>query len=78
MGKRIDTKPRASLKPTVRKDGVEVEACSLAEAVKAISGRIKNQDEVWEIKHFQEEQKGLFGMNGTKQAKIRLIKKKKP
>ena len=57
---------------------VEIEACTLSDAVRAFSSRIRRLEEgSIEIKAMREEQKGLFGMNGTKPAKIKISFKQK-
>ena len=59
------------------KKEIEVEAKSTQEAIIIALNRLDAKREEVEIKVLREESKGLFGMIGQKQAKVRLILKRK-
>jgi predicted RNA-binding protein Jag len=57
------------------RDNIEVEAKTVAEAIKIALKRIGAKRSEVNIQVLREENKGLFSMNGSKLAKIKLIKK---
>ena len=58
------------------REEVEVEANSTQEAVAIALSKLHAKREEVEIKVLREESKGLFGMIGQKQAKVRVILKR--
>ena len=58
------------------KNFIEVEAKTTQEAIKIALGKLGAKREDVEIRILREEHKGLFGMEGAKQAKIKVIVKK--
>ena len=58
------------------KEEIEVEAKSTQEAVAIALSKLHAKREEVEIKILREESKGLFGMIGQKQAKVRVILKR--
>ena len=61
------------IKESIKKTGsVEVEAITVAEAIKKALKELHATKEEVTIKILKEEQKGLFGMQGAETAKIRV------
>ena len=58
------------------KEEIEVEAKSTQEAITIALNKLYAKREEVEIKVLREESKGLFGMIGQKQAKVRVILKR--
>jgi len=56
---------------------IEVEAKTTHEAIKIALNKLKVKKEDVEIKILREEHKGLFGMAGAEQAKIKVTLKQK-
>ena len=56
---------------------IEVEAKSAKEAIEIALKKLGAKKEDVEIKILREEHKGLFGMEGLKRAKVKVILKKK-
>ena len=56
---------------------IEVEAKTTQEAIKIALSKLNVKKEDVEIKILREEHKGLFGMEGAEQAKIKVIVKNK-
>ena len=55
-------------------DGIEVEAKTAQEAIKIALSKLKAKKSEVEISVLREENKGLFSMQGTKLAKVRVKK----
>lgn len=55
---------------------IEVEAKTTKEAIEIALKKLKARKEDVEIKILREERKGLFGMEGAEQAKIKAVLKK--
>jgi predicted RNA-binding protein Jag len=58
-------------------ESIDIEAKTVEEAIKKALGIFKVDREDIEVQVLSEEQKGLFGMEGAKRAKIRVTLKKK-
>ncbi|MCQ9206800.1 MAG: Jag N-terminal domain-containing protein [Omnitrophica bacterium] len=58
------------------KNCIEVEAKTTQEAIKIALGKLGAKREDVEIRILREEHKGLFGMEGAEQAKIKVVVKK--
>ena len=56
---------------------IEIEAKTTKDAIRIGLEKLKAKKEDVEIKILREEHKGLFGMEGAEQAKIKIIVKKK-
>ena len=56
---------------------IEVEAKSAKEAIEIALKKVGAKKQDVEIKILREEHKGLFGMEGLKRAKVKVILKKK-
>ena len=59
----------------INKDEIEVEAKTAQEAIKIALSRLSVRKSEVEISVLREENKGLFSMQGTKLAKVRIKKK---
>ncbi|MFA5389025.1 MAG: Jag N-terminal domain-containing protein [Candidatus Omnitrophota bacterium] len=59
----------------INKDTVEVEAKTAQEAIKIALASLNAKKSEVEVSVLREENKGLFSMQGTKQAKVRVTKK---
>ena len=59
----------------INKDEIEVEAKTAQEAIKIALSRLSVRKSEVEISVLLEENKGLFSMQGTKLAKVRIKKK---
>ncbi len=59
----------------INKDEIEVEAKTAQEAIKVALSRLNVKKSEVEISVLREENKGLFSMQGTKLAKVRVKKK---
>ncbi|MBU0683817.1 MAG: Jag N-terminal domain-containing protein [Candidatus Omnitrophota bacterium] len=63
----------------MRKKSIEVEAGTIAEAIKKALGMLNVDEKEVTIKILKEEHKGLFGMEGAQLAKIKAtLKDKEP
>jgi len=60
----------------IKKKTIEVEAVTIAEAIKNALKVLKAKEKEVTIKVLKEEHKGLFGMKGADLAKIRVTLKK--
>ena len=60
----------------IKKKTIEVEAVTIAEAIKNALKVLKAKEKEVTIKVLKEEHKGLFGMKGADSAKIRVTLKK--
>jgi len=56
---------------------IEVEGCTVEDAIKKALEKLGVSREEIKVKVVCEEKKGLFGMEGAKPAKIKVIKKEK-
>ena len=72
MTKKNKRETKNSAKVNYSACALEVEARTLSEAVKIASKELKTTRESFEIKLIAEEEKGLFGMMGTRPAKIKI------
>jgi spoIIIJ-associated protein len=57
---------------------IEVEARTTKEAIELALGQLNVKRDDVDIKILREERKGLFGMEGAEQAKIKVTVKKNP
>jgi spoIIIJ-associated protein len=60
---------------TINKNEIEVEARTAQEAIKIALAKLNAKKSEVEVSVLREENKGLFSMQGTKLAKVRIIKK---
>ena len=58
-----------------KKISIEVEGCSVEEAIKKALEQLKLPREKVKVQVLAEEKKGLFGMPGAKPAKVRVTVK---
>lgn len=58
-----------------KKTGIEVEAVTIEEAIKKALKQLNAKENEVSVKAVKEEQKGLFGMEGQKLAKIQVTLK---
>ena len=61
----------------MRRKSIEVEAKTTQEAITKALKELKLRKEDVDVKVLREEHKGLFGMEGAEQAKIKVTPKKK-
>ena len=61
----------------INKDEIEVEAKTAQEAIKIALSKLNVKRTEVEVSVLREENKGLFSMQGTKLAKVRVTKKHK-